>query len=113
MIRERVIRMYVDDKALEFSGADDARTFQQALGRMAAYGLRAERNEGVEHIDLSVDSSGDITAAYYPTVEWQSTGGSESHAPFYALNSAIEAFKGAKPFVIGAVKTDGKYSYHS
>lgn len=114
MIRERVIRIHIDDKALSFSSEEQIRVFQNAIGKMVSYGMRADDNEGLEHVELFVSETKEITGAFYPPVNWQPTGGLEAQAPFMVLSAAIDAFKQDMPYVIGAVlQANGEYSFIS
>ena len=113
MIRERIIRMYIDDAALSFDSDEAIQRFQHALGRMASYSLRAQNNHGLEHVDISIAATKEITGAFYPAVSWKPEGPPSEHEPFLALSQSIDAFRGGAPYVIAAVLNEhGEYEYN-
>lgn len=108
MIRERVIRLHYDDIALDFITDREIDEFQKAVGRVVAFGLRSKKNDGVEFIEANLSKFGDLTAAFYPPTAWGVDGA--SNAPFFALSTALDAFRVDDPTVIRAVP-DGQGSY--
>ena len=114
MIRERIVRIHIDDEAINFTTDEQIRAFQHALGRLSTYGLRAGDNRGLESVDVSINGSREIAAAFHPPVQWKPEGPSSAHAPFFSLSTAITAFMSDEPFVIAAVSgSDGDYSFHT
>ena len=113
MIRERVLRIHVDDKALVFDNDDQIKVFNSALGSMVSYGMRADINEGLEHVELFISEDKEITAAFYPQVIWLPSDPS-AQIPFLELAAAIDKFKDHTPYVIGAaLRPSGEYSFQS
>lgn len=112
MIRERVIRVHIDDDALSFNSEAQVETFLFALGRMVSFGMKTGDNRGLEHVELYVDKHKTFTGAFYPARNWRTEGPAEHCAPFIALHDAIQPFKAGAPVVIGGVLcSDGEYSY--
>ena len=108
MIRERLIRLHVDDVALEFSDEGDITKFQNALGRMASYALRAGVNEGIEHVEMFVNDKREISAAFYEPLD---TMHQDNLAPYIELTNRINSLMSNMKESICAAPKDGAYTY--
>ena len=106
--------MHVDDTALAFDNDTQISSFQTALGRIVSYGLKAQANTGIEHVEITINEQREIIGAFYPARNWPL--GSmpiEVYEPFIGLGTALDAFRTERPLVVGAIlRPDGEYTYH-
>ncbi|MDP3308278.1 hypothetical protein [Methylotenera sp.] len=113
MMRERIIRLHYDDDALGFITDSHVHAFQQVLGRMLTFGIRSKENDGLEFVELCLNAAGEIVGDFYPASPWRIDGELADRAPFYALSTAIDAFKTEQPKTIGAAPDNtGEYIFH-
>ncbi|MDR2880886.1 MAG: hypothetical protein LBV29_03155 [Azoarcus sp.] len=114
MIRERLVRIHVDDLALNFKSTDEIQNFQMALGKVLSFQLATGKNDGLEFVDLSINATQEIVGAFYPAVLWSlGTEHAEDKLNYLRLTKALEAYSRGDPVVVGAITRDDSYQYYS
>ena len=108
MIIHRIINMWALEE-LKFETNEELDEFHRALGRMVAYGLpnNIDSREGsmTQVVNLSIDKDKEITGAYFPA--------QDSLYREHVMSDALKEYQEGRPFVIGGILRDGKYSFHS
>jgi hypothetical protein len=104
MIRERVVRMHVNDDALNFETEAQITAFQNALGHVISYGLRAGINTGVECVELAVDKDSSIAAMFYAPMNVPIACIAADHQKILTLDASLKDIKGARLASIFALR---------
>ena len=101
MIRERILRIHIDDGSLKFDTDEQIKEFQYQLGRSASYGMTSGANDGMELLEMFISGeSRTISTALFPPIPWMPMGEPESHAPFLELSAALDAFRVGEPSIV-------------
>lgn len=101
MIRERLIHLHYDDKDMRLNSAQASIIFA-AVGKITSYGATAaDSNGSLDYINVSIDSSGTITAGFYKS---DNTEDELKKSP--QLWEAISEFSKINPVVLQAKKSE-------
>ena len=116
----RVINLtYFEHNLPKHKSAEEVDEWHRALGRAVAYGLQREAEEDtVQFVHITLDRDADMLAVYYKALPAYTMVAGYHGGHLADIDGALGKLKTSseelgKPFVIGAVLSNGKYGFHS
>ena len=116
----RVINLtYFEHDLPKHKSAEEVDEWHRALGRAVAYCMQREAEEAtVQFVHITLDRDADMLAVYYKALPAYTMVAGYHGGHLADIDGALGKLKTSseelgKPFVIGAVLSNGKYGFHS